>query len=65
MFSERCISAEDKENRQNWGEQENFLDRTLFRQIWTELKKVTESKSIIVTSEQEEKAGLEGEYREE
>ena len=43
MYSERCLSAEDKEKSQNWGEKnwavignwaEKFLDRILFRQNW-------------------------------
>jgi hypothetical protein len=34
MHTERFISAEDKE--QKWCE-ENFLDKTFFRKIWTEL----------------------------
>jgi hypothetical protein len=49
MYSERYLSAEDKEKSQNWGEinwaeknwavrgnwaEEKFLDRTLFRQNW-------------------------------
>jgi hypothetical protein len=43
MYSERRIIGEDKQKSQNWAE-ESFLDRTVFRQIWTEVLK-TELKS--------------------
>ena len=35
MYSERCISAEDKEKSQNWAE-ENIFDSICFRQNWTQ-----------------------------